>query len=44
MQVCLQKMPADAAWVEQCMKYAGVHGFEKLCYLDEDGFVQEVAV
>lgn len=31
-------------WLESCMSYAASHGFTKLCYLDEDGFVQEVAI
>jgi len=33
-----------AVWLESCLSYATSHGFTKLCYLDEDGFVQEVAV
>ncbi len=45
MMVCLQKMPPqDTAWLESCLSYAASHGFTKLCYLDEDGFVQEVMV
>lgn len=33
-----------ASWLENCLSYAASHGFTKLCYLDEDGFVQEVGV
>ena len=52
MQVCLQKMTVDspmtrgerAAWLERCITYGSAHGFTKLCYLDEDGFVQEVSI
>ncbi len=37
MMVCLQKMSTESA-----MQYGQIHGFSKLCYLDDDGFVREV--
>ena len=33
-----------STWLESCLSYAASHGFTKLCYLDEDGFVREVRV
>lgn len=34
----------QVVWLESCISYAASHGFTKLCYLNEDGFVQEVQV
>ena len=33
-----------AAWLESCIQYGSSHGFTKLCYLDEDGFVCEITL